>query len=114
MREIWAYCGLSCHTCEAYAATQNGDTKEQKKVAEKWRKQFNMNVTARDILCDGCSVDGNRLSGYCTFCEIRKCARTKEVITCAYCDDYPCGILTKFFEQAPEARENLDNMRSEL
>ena len=44
-------------------------------------------------------------------CEIRKCGMDKGVKNCAYCADYGCDKLLKFFEMAPQAREKLEEIR---
>jgi len=33
------------------------------------------------------------------------------VVNCAYCDDYACTKLTKFFAMAPHAKASLEKIR---
>jgi hypothetical protein len=104
MEKMLAYCGLVCTDCPAYIATQSNDPAAMEKVAEQWRKQFNMpQITADSILCDGCTLTGGRLSGYCQTCKIRACAMDRSVPNCAHCADYACEDLRGFFVHAPEA-----------
>ena len=116
MEKIIAYCGLNCAGCPAYGATQTGDPAELECVAAEWREAFNMpDLTAESVICDGClSRQGGRLSGYCATCAIRACGVARGVANCAHCDDYACDKLTGFWEQAPEARANLEQIRAGL
>ena len=41
---------------------------------------------------------------------LRKCGMSKGVKNCAYCADYACDKLLKFFEMAPQAKQNLDEI----
>jgi hypothetical protein len=114
MDKMIAYCGLVCTDCPAFIATQKDDDEERKKVAEKWNKEFNAGVKPEDINCDGCLAKSDRLIGFCQQCEIRKCGQETGVVNCAYCDDYGCEKLTKFFNMAPIAKTNLDEIRKNL
>lgn len=111
MDKIIAYCGLICAECPAYEATQENDDAKRKKVAEMWSKQYNMKVKPEDINCDGCTSGSKRIIGYCSVCEIRKCGQGKGVENCAYCVDYGCEKLTRFFALAPHARASLEKIR---
>ncbi len=115
MDKIIAFCGLTCTECPAFIATQKDDDEERKKVAEMWSKEFNEEVKPEDINCDGClTEEGGRVFNYCKTCEIRKCGQEKEVKNCAYCDDYACEKLTKFFDMAPEAKTALAEIRKNI
>ena len=115
MDKIIAFCGLTCTECPAFIATQKDDDKERKKVAKVWSKEFNSDIKPEDINCDGClTEESGRLFSHCKVCEIRKCGRKKEVKNCAYCDDYACEKLTKFFDMAPEAKTALVEIRKNL
>lgn len=114
MEKMIAFCGLSCTDCPAFIATQKDDDEERKKVAEKWSKDHDVALKPEEINCDGCLIDGDRVFNYCKVCEIRKCGKEKKVKNCAYCEDYACDKLTKFFEMAPEAKTTLDGLRKNL
>ena len=110
-----AYCGLACTKCPAFLATQKNDYNEKKRIAEKWSKQFNMEFKPKDISCDGCLSESGQLSGYCRkICEIRPCARGRNVKNCAYCGDYACEKLQEFLSRAPEAKITLNETRRKL
>ncbi len=110
MEKMIAYCGIVCTECPAFLATQNDDDNERKRVAELWSKQFNSDIKPEDINCVGCLSKGTHFS-YCNDCCIKKCAEEKGVINCAYCDNYPCERLNKFFKMATEAKNTLDEIR---
>jgi predicted nucleic acid binding AN1-type Zn finger protein len=114
MEKIIAYCGIVCSECPAYIATQNNDDAKRRETAEQWTKQFGHEMKPEDINCDGCLTDTGRIVSYCAICEIRKCARERGMVNCAYCDDYACDKLEKFFEMAPMFRATLDEIRKGL
>jgi hypothetical protein len=109
-----AYCGLVCTDCDTYIATQKNDDKLREAVAENWTKKYNHKFEADDINCVGCIPVNGRHVGQCDVCEIRKCGQEKGVINCAYCSDYICGKLQKYFEMAPVMKANLEEIRKGL
>ena len=114
MEKMIAYCGLNCTECQAFIATQNDDDEKRKETAETWSKQFNQDIKPEDINCDGCTTETGRLIGFGNFCEIRKCAQEKSLENCAYCNDYGCQKLEKFFEMVPMAKDSLEEIRKGL
>jgi hypothetical protein len=111
MDKMIAYCGIVCTECPAFIATQENDDAKRKEVADMWSKQYKMAVKPEDINCDGCNSDSQRILGYCSVCEIRKCGQGKGVENCAHCDEYACEKLTKFIAMVPHARETLEEIR---
>jgi hypothetical protein len=114
MEAMIAYCGLACNECGAYIATLNDDNEKRKEVAKQWSEEYGSDFKPEAINCVGCIVDSENVFGYCKKCEIRKCGMSKKISNCAYCDDYACAKLTKFFEMAPDAKKRLDRIRSHL
>jgi hypothetical protein len=114
MEKIIAYCGIVCSECPAYIATQNDDDAKRKEIAEQWTKQFGHEMKPEDINCVGCISDSGQKIGYCYVCEIRKCGVERGVVNCAYCADYACDKLAKFFEMAPQSKATLDEIRKGL
>ena len=114
MEKMIAFCGLACIGCDAFPTNQKKMTAGEKiKVAEKWTMLYGHGNTikAEDIHCDGCqSTDGN-LFHYCSVCEIRKCGKEKKIKNCAYCSDFMCEKLEKFFTMGPTAKANLEEIR---
>lgn len=114
-----AYCGLTCHSCPILLATLEGDKEKQAKmrilIAKTVRERYGTTTMPEDISdCDGCKANTGRLfSGY-TGCKIRNCAQDKGCLTCAHCAEYPCDELKKFFMNEPQAKNNLDRIKSRM
>jgi len=108
MNEMIAFCGSACQECEAFLATRNDDDEKRAEIAQLWSKQYNADIKPEDINCDGCKSVGDRHFNYCNVCEIRKCGMERGVENCAYCNDYSCERLEKFFEIAPDNKKRLD------
>ena len=107
MEKKIAYCGLDCAACDAYKATKNNDQAMREKVAAEWTKKFKINFSPNMINCTSCKSEGVK-SGYCSKCEIRKCASGKNVVNCGACGDFKtCKTINDFLEHAPHAAENL-------
>ena len=77
MNEIFAFCGLGCHECGAFLATEENDDQKRAEVAQEWSRLFKAEVKPEDINCDGCQSIGGCLFNYCKVCEIRKCGKEK-------------------------------------
>lgn len=111
MAAIIAMCGLECTSCPAYIAKQTDDRALREKTAKEWSALFKSELKPEDINCDGCiAVDGEHI-GYCNVCEIRKCGLAKQVDNCAYCDEYMCDKLERFFKDVPDAQKRLEAIR---
>lgn len=113
-KKLISFCGLICSDCGAFIATQNDDNEKRKKVAEEWSREYHVEFKPEAINCDGCTSESPRIFNYCHVSEIRACGREKKVKNCAYCLDYPCEKLNKFFEMAPAARANLEEIKKSL
>ncbi len=114
MGKMIAFCGTVCTECPAFLATKTDDADERKKIAELWAKQYNADIKPEDINGEGCMAEGGEIFGYCNVCEIRKCGQEKSLKNCAYCDEYVCEKLNKFFEIAPDGRATLDEIKKGL
>jgi hypothetical protein len=112
MNKNIAYCGLVCSSCPILLATDKGN-EEKTWVAELVKNQYHKECTADDISCDGCLTDGPRIWKECAACPIRKCAKQRNVKSCAYCTEYPCGTLNEFFKSEPDAKKTLDKIKKE-
>lgn len=110
MDKMIAYCGLTCSKCPAFIAKKENNDELRKKTAEEWSKDFGETVTPESINCDGCITDGEHIN-YCNICEIRKCGIEKKIQNCAYCDDYICEKLEKWFKNVPDAKTTLEEIR---
>jgi len=97
-----AYCCLECDKCDVYIATQNNNDQLRAKVAEK------LKMKAEELYCDGCKSDRTPLN-----CDARKCAISRNLPTCAHCDDFPsCDKET--WTKWPPLKEKVQAMRSKL
>jgi hypothetical protein len=112
MNNFTAYCGLQCDECPAFIATQKDDDRKREKVAAMWSKQFNMNLSAEHINCDGCKANTGRIFGHCRTCKIRACSSEKGFETCAQCDQYACEDLSAFLMFVPHAKTALEKIRN--
>lgn len=104
-------CGITCTECDAYQATRAGDPAQLERVAAAWREDWGGNFTAETIQCSGCLSMQEPLCSACADCEVRACAVSRGVTSCAYCDDYGCARIEGFLSHAPGLRETLDAMR---
>jgi hypothetical protein len=111
MNEMVAFCGLDCLQCGAFLATRDDDDDMRKEVAELWSEEFEADIRAQDINCDGCISEGGIHFGHCDICEIRICGKEKGIVSCAYCKDYACTMLSEFFAVVPESKTRLDRIR---
>ena len=109
LHDLIAVCGFDCTKCPAYQATYSNDKAKMERVAAEWSKVAKQKMTVNDILCDGCRVPGGRRVVYCASCNIRTCAQSKSVITCAHCPECPCDKIIR-----PEAREALEVLKKTL
>ncbi len=114
MNKTIAYCGIICSECGAFIATKNNDNAKRKETAALWSKQYGHEMKPEDINCTGCTPASGKKLAYCAVCEVRKCGREKKVVNCAYCRDYVCEKLDKFFQMAPQFKANLDEIKKGL
>jgi hypothetical protein len=89
-----AYCGLDCSGCEVYQATKLDSDELRQKYADKVSTQFKIEVEPKTINCHGCR-DERPKTGFCAFCEVRKCTIDRGLENCAHCEDYGCEKLQK-------------------
>ena len=114
MSPMTSMCGLNCSDCDAFIATQNNDDEKRAEVAKTWSEQYKAEIKPEDINCDGCISDSDRHFMHCQICEIRKCGKEKDIMNCAHCNEYACEKLEEFFKMVPDAKTNLDMIKSGL
>lgn len=108
MKRLIACCGLDCESCDARIATITNDDKLREKTARKWSILNNTEITAEDINCMGCRVDGVKTVFCGNLCKIRKCVKKKVLNTCGDCKELDnCKIVGVIFQHNSDARENL-------
>jgi len=119
MDQVVSYCGLICDTCLIYLATREKDDDKRYdmkvQIVREIKKHYGEECKPEDITdCDGCKTESGRLFSGCRNCHMRKCARRKGVENCAYCDEYACEKIEKFFATDPDAKARLDAIRDKL
>jgi hypothetical protein len=107
-----SFCGITCTKCDAYLATQAGDPVQLERVAAAWREDWGGNFTAETIQCRGCLSAEEPLCSNCEECDVRACAFSRGVTSCAFCDDYACATIEGFLSHAAGLRQTLDAMRA--
>ena len=111
--KLTAYCGLACAECPAYVAKRTADDALRAKTAKAWSGP-DFPVAAADVSCDGCTVPEGKRFKYCAACEVRDCASTRDLATCAECPEYGCDKLEKLIAMiGPEIRTTLDALRAD-
>jgi len=106
MPELISVCGIDCAKCPAFLATASNDIDEKRKIASEWSGD-EYSFTAEEITCFGCTSKDKTLMRFCYSCEIRNCALKKKLLNCAFCNDFPCAMMSKIYEKNPEAKQNL-------
>ena len=114
MDRIIAMCGLVCDDCIAFIATQKDDDEMRQKVVEAWSTE-DERLKLKDVDCDGCTI-GKRLHTFCAICDVRMCGLQRNIINCAYCNEFPCGKLEKLWNSfrtvsGEKAKANLKRIR---
>ena len=112
-----AACGLVCSRCDAFRATREDNAAKLELVAADWRRRYNCpGITAANIRCTGCMVEGGPKCGHCeSNCDVRKCAMAKQLSHCGQCDKFPCDTLSGLHgfmgRQGEAQRELLKSLR---
>ena len=108
MKDLIAYCGLDCETCDAYLATVRDDQALREKTAKLWSALNNAPILPPHINCEGCRADGIK-TVYCDgLCGIRQCAIKKGVATCGGCPELEtCRTVGVILANNPDALKNL-------
>ena len=105
------YCGLDCFKCDAYISIKNNDQKLKEKTAELWSKLNQTKILPEQIDCEGCRFDGTKTLFCDQLCQIRKCAASKKIDTCADCAMMKnCDTLSMIVSNNPDAKKNLEEL----
>jgi len=111
-----AYCGLICDSCPIHLATLECDiaskTQMRKDISVQLAKIYGTTPKPEIISdCDGCKIINGSLFTGCIDCQIRECARLKEIENCAFCSDFACEKLENHFTYDPASRTRLEEIR---
>jgi len=112
-----AYCGLHCNTCPIFLATVETDkSKKQsmrKTIARIFKEQYHIQMLPEEVSdCDGCILAAARIFPGCYKCEVRACARKRNLESCAFCNDFACTNLNELFMMEPTAKIRLEEIRN--
>lgn len=104
-----AYCGILCDECPIFIATKNNDLEAKEKLAQECSND-DYQFTIDDMTCEGCFSVKNDTSKMCCDCDIRNCARVKELHNCGMCYSYPCDITERRVPDDSASRITLDDI----
>ncbi|MCD6162719.1 MAG: DUF3795 domain-containing protein [candidate division Zixibacteria bacterium] len=102
------YCGLYCGQCPIYLASTTFNDNKKEKLAKKYARELDKEISPKDIHCWGCRA-GNR-NCWGKSCKIRKCASDMGVEFCYQCHKYPCPDIDDFCNKHPDALQNLNKI----
>ncbi|MFW6248325.1 MAG: DUF3795 domain-containing protein [Bacteroidota bacterium] len=103
-----AYCGIDCSQCLIYQASTEDDLRKKREIIKSWStKKFPL--TMYNVECFGCK--GDKTVNFCGKCDIRICAKNKNLNSCAFCQEFPCHMIGKVFEKNPDALERLQILK---
>ena len=111
MAKMLSMCGLDCAVCPAFIAYKTDDNALREKTAAEWSQQFHADLKPADINCVGCVKTKGVHFSHCGECEIRQCGLSRQVKSCALCDDYACDTISQFLANVPPAKANLEQVR---
>jgi hypothetical protein len=107
-----AHCGLVCPECPAYIAKRTSDDALRQRTARSWSGP-GFEVAAQDVNCDGCLQTDGELFKHCAVCDVRACASSRGLGTCAECAEYSCDKLERLFGLIGQgARATLEDLRA--
>ncbi|MGI6005302.1 MAG: DUF3795 domain-containing protein [Christensenellales bacterium] len=101
-------CGVDCSKCPAYIAGREREALIKALSEEKGDAR--MLVIKREMWCDGCHSDSPRTKAVCGNCQIRACAKEKQLHSCGQCYRYPCDMIEKKVPKDYFNRQALDEV----
>jgi hypothetical protein len=93
-RNLVGVCGIYCGACLIYRAYKDNDQKLFHFLEEQ-------GLSREQIRCEGC-VSGD-VSPTCAQCQLRGCAKQKNITFCFECKDMPCNKIIEFAEKRSKA-----------
>ncbi len=110
MNKFLSACGLDCPGCECFEAHQANDLVRKEDIAKRWSKNYDADLKAEAIACDGCMSEGVHFS-WCGKCPIRACVEGKGYQSCAECESFPCSTNEFLYNAVPAAKETILQLR---
>lgn len=99
-----AYCGIDCSQCLIYQASIEDDLEKNEEITKSWSTE-KFPLTMNNVECFGCK--GDKVVNFCAKCDIRECAKNRNLTSCAFCQEFPCQMIHKVFGKNPDALERL-------
>ena len=103
-----AYCGIDCSQCQIYQASVEDNLEKKSEIIKSWSTD-KFPLTRDSVECFGCK--GDKIVNFCAKCDIRICAKSKNLTSCAFCQKFPCQMIQKVFKQNPDAFERLQILK---
>jgi len=94
-------CGGYCSSCLDYLAYINNDKELKNKLAKQFSKELGMNIKPEDVGCLGCH--GTIHKPWCASCSLQRCTEEKGILTCSFCDEFPCEKLETYLQEHRES-----------
>ncbi len=102
-KKMLAFCGLYCAQCSFKLAHDENDRKHLANIPYQFEQK-----DLSSYHCEGCK-------GYCIcgVCNIKPCALTKQIDSCADCDRFPCDHIQAFEQDGmPHHKDAIENLRN--
>jgi hypothetical protein len=101
--EMIAFCGLYCGACSFKVAFDESDRNHLRNMPDKYRECENAPLQ----FCPGCRLDSEGHD-----CRIRECARSRGLVHCGACDQFPCALIQEFNDDGiPHHSEAIGNLQ---
>ena len=104
--DLLAYCGLYCGACSFKLTADDAERAHVMSLPARYDKA----KEAEPEACPGCRGEATACGA--DPCKIRACARTRGLVHCGPCADFPCSILSAFANDGvPHHGETLGNLK---
>jgi len=103
--KMLAYCGIYCEQCSGKIARDEQSTKHLEHIPFPWAQ-----IDLSERSCEGCKGE------YCVCnvkCNIKPCALSKGIDSCADCDSFPCEHIEAFSNDGiPHHKSAIENLHT--
>jgi hypothetical protein len=106
MPEIISRCGFRCDLCLIFSENLKKDKNNRQIFHDGYEKYYGDKLTLKECYCDGCMTDDILNPVLITSdCKVRPCVIAKGMKNCAYCDQYPCKLVSNKFVRRCQVEE---------
>jgi hypothetical protein len=106
-----SYCCANCDEgCKIFRATKHNDLEVKKQVALEWSAKYNQDFEPEDVYCYGCRNESVNIGHNLKICTVRKCAKEKQIISCAHCNDFSI-CENNFWIDWPNMKEKVEEIQ---